>query len=376
MSKDDLKTIWSAVMLRSKKGGDGSVVGLDIHAFKDIFIRIALFAYNKPTAKSMILNLNEGIMPSDLELIEYFCRYLHLDDQNHVRSVIKKHENNRKIPDRCTFGVDDSRIPLSSDSKRYSTTQNTQNTLNGHKEHKIQKPERIPLIRSSGSGMYNGANASALPFLKERQKMNYELQQADNQSQNLEGINNKKGINESKNISDKLNLNNKRKETKDINGGIKINTVESTLSLKVQEIFKSSRITHTPTDSDLGREDEKNNNERNSARSTIDMNYKNNMNNTTVFNITSSRIIPEQQIVLTNHYKPTLLRIFDKYCNFTHNSKQLTKSLWFFPKGNFVDMGCQRPGSECVIRLKITNSSPDAVFLDTTCSGLDAEDCR
>lgn len=64
---------------------------------------------------------------------------------------------------------------------------------------------------------------------------------------------------------------------------------------------------------------------------------------------------------------------FRKY---SYDSRNQEESDWFYPGGNFIDMGCLMSGSECVIRLNIKNRTGDEIYLDTTCRGFDSSDLR
>ena len=56
--------------------------------FLDCLVRLAIFSYSKPGLQRLILNIN-GFKPTAEEKVEYFAKYLHLDDQYWVKNQIE-----------------------------------------------------------------------------------------------------------------------------------------------------------------------------------------------------------------------------------------------------------------------------------------------
>lgn len=291
MSKDDMKMIYSVVILRYKRSTGHNLKGLDFQGFKDYFIRLALFAYHKPVAKDLILRLNNGRMPSHLELAEYLCRYLHLDNLNLVKKQLLRNDIQRTKPERCTFGKD-----------------------------QIAVSKSAPKIRMSPSSpknqYYEGANAKALPFLAERIRINKKLQ----------------GI-------------------VDISKGSKALPVG--LELLFQNPGPSVDLIAEPDD-----EEEINIDTTTASR---------------YLSLFSDTMTDEQRYLINQNFDSNLLRCLEKY---SCNLRQQAADEWFYPEGAFVDMGCLKAGTECVIKLMVVNRSSDEIYLDTTCRGFDAGDTR
>ena len=159
ISKSDFKLLWSAMSMGKDKKMSGSIPGLNLNNFKNVLVRIALFAYHKKSTKDLILKLNNNIMPSHIELVEYLCRYLHLDDQNWVRAHIKKCFGHLKKTEICTFGISDLKIVKT--PKSVNPPKKTNHKIT--KTQKLSKPESF--------------NINTLPFIKERLKVREDLKE-------------------------------------------------------------------------------------------------------------------------------------------------------------------------------------------------------
>jgi hypothetical protein len=293
MTKDDMKMIYSVVSLRYKRTNGYNLRGLDFQSFKDYFIRLALFTYHKPVAKDLILRLNDGRMPCHLELVEYLCRYLRLDDQNFVTKQLLKSNIRHTKPERCTFGKD-----------------------------KITVSRSAPKIRKSPSSpknqYYEGANAKALPFLEERSRINKKLQ-----------------------------------------GIVDISKVSKVLPVGVELLFQNPDLS-----GDLMAESDEGEINNDMTITNSDEQYPSSASN---------MMTDEQKYLINHNLESNMLRCLEKYsCNF----KQQVADEWFYPEGAFVDMGCLKAGTECVMNLKVVNRSSDEIYLDTTCRGFEAGDTR
>lgn len=293
ITKDEMKMIYSVVCLRYRKTYGQPLRGLDFQSLKDYFVRLALFAYHKPIAKDLILRLNNGSMPSHLELVEYFCRYLRLDDQNWVTKQVLQSDIQRKKPGRCTFGQDQIKVS--------SSTQ------------KISK-----IIRSPKKYYYEGANAKALPFLEERLKINKELQGVIDISKGSRAL--PVGV-----------------EVIFQNPGLSVNLIPES----DEEENKIDKIVATPVQQPMS--------------------------------FLIDTMTDEQRFLINHNLELNLLRCLEKY---SCNLKPQTADEWFHPNGAFIDMGCLKSGSECVIKMKVINRSSDEIYLDTTCRGFEAGDTR
>jgi hypothetical protein len=293
MSKDDMKMIYSVVVLRHKRSTGHNLKGLDFQSFKDYFIRLALFAYHKPVAKDLILRLNNGRMPSHLELAEYLCRYLRLDDLNLVKEQLLKSDIQRTKLERCTFGKDQIVVSRSA-------------------------PKIRMLPSSPKNQYYEGANAKALPFLEERIRINKKLQ-----------------------------------------GIVDISKGSKALPVGVELLFQNpgssvDLIAEEPDEEEIK----------------IDITT---ISEEKFLSSFSDTMTDEQRYLINQNFDSNILRCLEKY---SCNLRQQIADEWFYPEGAFVDMGCLKAGTECVIKLMVVNRSSDEIYLDTTCRGFEAGDTR
>jgi hypothetical protein len=86
LSKEDIQFLWKVINLQSVKLGNGRVTDLDLDLLKELLARGAVLAYNRSGMRRLILNA--GLMPSQSDLIEMFCRHMRLDDYSYVSERI------------------------------------------------------------------------------------------------------------------------------------------------------------------------------------------------------------------------------------------------------------------------------------------------
>lgn len=65
-----------------------SVQVIDLDQFKDLIIRMAMWAYHKPGLKKLIITL-EGFMPRNVQILESFCHYLRLHDIQFISNFLR-----------------------------------------------------------------------------------------------------------------------------------------------------------------------------------------------------------------------------------------------------------------------------------------------
>jgi hypothetical protein len=86
LSREDVHFLWKVINLQSVKLGKGRVTDLDLDLLKELLARGAILAYNRSGMRRLILT--SGSMPNQSELIEMFCRHMHLDDYSYIRNKI------------------------------------------------------------------------------------------------------------------------------------------------------------------------------------------------------------------------------------------------------------------------------------------------
>lgn len=88
LNREDLKVLWEDIAQAHFDKGLGLFTVVDFAEFKDLIVRMALWAYNKPGLKKLILTI-EGFMPKSVEVVRYFCTYLHLHDSEYIHNFIR-----------------------------------------------------------------------------------------------------------------------------------------------------------------------------------------------------------------------------------------------------------------------------------------------
>lgn len=88
LSKREVNEIWGLIATEWVHSGRGTLRQLDVEGFKDLFVRIAIVAYNKPGLKSMTKRVIGGeLLPS--EAVMALCNYLNLYDEYCVREYTR-----------------------------------------------------------------------------------------------------------------------------------------------------------------------------------------------------------------------------------------------------------------------------------------------
>lgn len=88
LTKGEVKDIWDDfVYIHAIRTREKPISALNFENFQDIMIRMALYAYNKPGMKKMILAVN-GFFPSPEEIVSFFCQQLNLNDFAGVKAHI------------------------------------------------------------------------------------------------------------------------------------------------------------------------------------------------------------------------------------------------------------------------------------------------
>ena len=85
LTKSELKLIWDDfVYIHAVRSGGKPIAALIFEDFQDIFVRMALYSYNKPGMKKMILAVT-GFFPPPSELVLCLCHQLGLDNFQGVK---------------------------------------------------------------------------------------------------------------------------------------------------------------------------------------------------------------------------------------------------------------------------------------------------
>eukprot|EP01038_Epipyxis_sp_PR26KG_P008242 gene8242-11156_t len=87
LTHDDIKIIWTLASQDGVAQGKLPLVLLNFDSFKDMIIRMAVFAYHKPGMKNLVLHV-EGFMPSTSGIVDAFCNFLHLSDIAWIRNFL------------------------------------------------------------------------------------------------------------------------------------------------------------------------------------------------------------------------------------------------------------------------------------------------
>lgn len=88
LTREELKMLWGDIARAHVLAGRGVFTVIDFDEFKDLIIRMSLWAYHKPGLKKLIITL-EGFMPRNAEILQCFCHYLKLSDVRFINNFIR-----------------------------------------------------------------------------------------------------------------------------------------------------------------------------------------------------------------------------------------------------------------------------------------------
>ena len=88
LSKSEIKAVWASFASAYSLKYRTTLTAMTFEDFKDLFVRMALFSYNKRGMKRMIEAV-AGRFPPPEELVRFFCSYCHLDDYGKVKHIIR-----------------------------------------------------------------------------------------------------------------------------------------------------------------------------------------------------------------------------------------------------------------------------------------------
>ena len=87
LTKEELKFLWKVIHMERVRQGESGVHYLEFEDFKDFLARLAIFAYNKPGMKMLVLKTKQ-FLPDAIHMVESLGQYLNLGDENHIRNLI------------------------------------------------------------------------------------------------------------------------------------------------------------------------------------------------------------------------------------------------------------------------------------------------
>jgi hypothetical protein len=88
LTRDDLKFIWEDLANAHFEKGLGQFKDAEFSSFKDLIVRMAIWAYQKPGLKKLIVTI-EGFLPKPVEVVKCFCTFLHLHDTEYVMNFLR-----------------------------------------------------------------------------------------------------------------------------------------------------------------------------------------------------------------------------------------------------------------------------------------------
>lgn len=89
LGREDLKLLWRRVSMERIAAGRPAIKSLNLDDFKEFLIRLAIAIYSKPGVRNLITSSSRE-QPTQIEKVEYFCKYLHLDEIDVVKTILSQ----------------------------------------------------------------------------------------------------------------------------------------------------------------------------------------------------------------------------------------------------------------------------------------------
>jgi hypothetical protein len=336
LSASDVALIVQVMSIRNIGAGKPPLTKLDLENFKEFLVRLALFAYHSPSLKRIILAMNDGYMPANIQLVEYICHYLHLGDNQYVRNKLNSLRK-KIIAIANTFGSDFS-VPI----------------------------EKHRLIRKHRDNHYEGVEIRQLPFLKERERQNTELRGIKSKAppkplpKSVEAM-----FKQQSNALGMVDKNNsKSTHSRNTTGTSGHGHPADAQDEGEEHDQEQSQAGNDPDHEQgqgqgLGQVAEETHSTASSVGSTLKW---------------EQHVSEEQRQLVAGDLEKSLMRCVGKFA-----LRRVIKELptdWFASGGAFLDMGRLEVGAEYVIQVQVTNQSADPIILDATCAGFEALNTR
>lgn len=339
ITKDEIRLVLTVMNVRNAHLDSTKIHALDFDHFSDFLIRVALFAYHKPPVKACIMNFNNGKMPSKLEVVDYLCQYLHLDDLQWVRDRLR---STKPVVKTCTFG----NIALSPPKLGQ-----------GDPAHNVERPTSPRLVVS----YIEPVTPQNLPFLKEK----------DRQNRLLEGIKTKSSPKTlPTQIESLFAANVARLEAEETEREGDQMSLKSPLLVTPSVAGRGSL--HGGNTAAAG--GHKGKGTSGSMNSPFGGGGGGSPGSSGSGAGVPSAVTDEQRQLISSDLDSSLYFSLGRYAQ--HRSHRPQDTLWCPSNGCFIDMGRLTVGWEIEIQLSLTNNSRDQMHLDTTCSGLASPDTR
>lgn len=353
LSVKDINFIWQGMEAEwyvINKSQTFNSLGYD--EFMDCLVRLAVFAYSKPGLQRLILNIN-GFKLSPQEKVEYFAKYLHLDDQNWVKHHI---DTVGKQTQRNLYGR----------SEGENNQAIRQNLIDDH------KAERLAIVfdKKDGSTVL-GNNSSVLP------RFDLSIHDDDGPVKEATSFGSKllpKALFQVLYPNDVLDdetvrsTNNSLKQALLRRGSVFMNSMNTLNSIRATNDggkigyhgHASVKATHATGFDQLNERLSPTKNEpekRQRGYKEVDMKI-------------NPAVLTDERLA---DYDASLSHIFARFGFFKPSSKT---SDTVYSEGPFLDMGYLPIGTQCVARFQITNACANDLKIDVMAKGFHAKNTR
>jgi hypothetical protein len=88
ITKEELLFLWKVGNIQNIHLGKDALRMLDFRQFIDMLAKIAIFAYNKPGLRQVVIRLN-GEMITPLQQVQALAAYMHLEDHERTRNAVR-----------------------------------------------------------------------------------------------------------------------------------------------------------------------------------------------------------------------------------------------------------------------------------------------
>jgi hypothetical protein len=167
LSKKDVREVWNSICADYVASGHGTFKKMDFEVFRDSIVRLAVCAFCKTGLRNLMMKVH-GFTLNARHALDYFCKYLHLDDaawvRRHIRIVGKESQGARNY--RSLGEVDEQAVAHLAEEREVSRLMH-RGKLSAEVKHK--KKRKTVLKKASTktfpaeSSIYTSPSRSLLP---------------------------------------------------------------------------------------------------------------------------------------------------------------------------------------------------------------------
>jgi hypothetical protein len=168
LSKKEVREVWNSICADYVAAGHGTFKKMDFEVFRDAIIRLAVCAFCKNGLRNMMTKVH-GFSLNARHAVDYFCKYLHLEDvhwvKRHINIVGKESQGARNY--RSHGEVDEQAMAHLAEDREVARLLHkgkmSAETKRKKKKSLLKKVVHKPFAGSAGDSVHTSPSKSLLP---------------------------------------------------------------------------------------------------------------------------------------------------------------------------------------------------------------------